>query len=887
MLFAESLTLSWKDNSSNELGFEIQRSLNGVSFQLLTRVSANATGYVDESVDAATDYWYRVRAYNSAGASGFTNTAKGRVEIASNPPIDPEPGVEPDLDPVGDTPQNQPSSISSPSGGGGFSYASNSREAPTISELSNVALEPGRNYMEFDLRISDPDTHFLYLKVVAESSNTALVPKNGVQIFGIGLDRRLRITPIPGASGASTIKVTVNDGGKSASTSFDFFVSRSGDSKPVIVVHPMQVVANEQDEAVLSVLAIGNPAPSYQWTFNGVPIPGAEEPIFGFSEVSSENEGQYAVVVSNSVGTVASEAVELVVLPPLDIAKVPTRVSRFSPDEVQLSVEVEGEGLSFQWYEGESGDVSSPITGATNAVFVTPIPSEASKYWVRVSQSVGSLLSVNGFRDSEAAIVDYESARFNYFGEIEGPRGCEIGISIQADGAGFFMARIGSGEQLSEEITVISEFELGWQGTFSFEDERIGTISGRVYGATAIVSIGKLDLTCKVSIDSGLGVDADNRGLYGAKILYSSEGQLDLLMGPGGSGFALLTNDSIRMSGDAFLGEGNTIVANIGDDFLIEAQLNSTQGLRGEIFEKGGEDSFEAFGSKKGAELQKQLVNTSIRANLSTGEETMMTNFVIEGSKDVTKRVMVRALGPSLKDFGLEDAVENPEIKLFRLTNDGPILIAENDDWRLGESSVEVDDLSEKMGGLSLDDSPKDAALVAELPAGIYSVFVLNKRSEPGTALVEVFDTDLLDTEFPEANLVNISTRGKVGPGADSTIAGFVVQGNAPKRFLIRAVGRELESYGLSRVLGDTKLTLYKSVQGVSSVVAANDDWGADEVVGRLSEQVGAFPLETDSGSSAMALWLDPGVYSARVSSVSGDSGVALVEVYDVVEDLE
>jgi titin len=72
------IDLSWSDNSSDEAGFKIERKIpqggTGV-FAEIAALGANVESYVDSSLAASTEYFYRVRAHNADGASGFTNEA--------------------------------------------------------------------------------------------------------------------------------------------------------------------------------------------------------------------------------------------------------------------------------------------------------------------------------------------------------------------------------------------------------------------------------------------------------------------------------------------------------------------------------------------------------------------------------------------------------------------------------------------------------------------------------------------------------------------------------------------------------------------------------------------------------------------------------------------
>ncbi|MBK9317106.1 MAG: PQQ-dependent sugar dehydrogenase [Acidobacteria bacterium] len=71
--------LSWNDNSTNETGFKIERSTNGVSFSQIATVGANVRTYANTGLKQNTRYYYRVRAYNSSGDSGYSNTATVRT----------------------------------------------------------------------------------------------------------------------------------------------------------------------------------------------------------------------------------------------------------------------------------------------------------------------------------------------------------------------------------------------------------------------------------------------------------------------------------------------------------------------------------------------------------------------------------------------------------------------------------------------------------------------------------------------------------------------------------------------------------------------------------------------------------------------------------------
>ena len=81
-----SITLNWNDNSDNESGFEIERSLTPVTgFALIFTTAANATSYTNTGLAEDTRYYYRVRAVNAAGPSGYTGEASAKTLLLAPP----------------------------------------------------------------------------------------------------------------------------------------------------------------------------------------------------------------------------------------------------------------------------------------------------------------------------------------------------------------------------------------------------------------------------------------------------------------------------------------------------------------------------------------------------------------------------------------------------------------------------------------------------------------------------------------------------------------------------------------------------------------------------------------------------------------------------------
>ena len=77
------INLNWTDNSSNETGFTIERSVDNMNFVTAAVAAPNAIDYVDNSLSPSTHYYYRVRATNSAGNSAPSNVADASTTQAS------------------------------------------------------------------------------------------------------------------------------------------------------------------------------------------------------------------------------------------------------------------------------------------------------------------------------------------------------------------------------------------------------------------------------------------------------------------------------------------------------------------------------------------------------------------------------------------------------------------------------------------------------------------------------------------------------------------------------------------------------------------------------------------------------------------------------------
>ena len=254
-------------------------------------------------------------------------------------------------------------------------------------------------------------------------------------------------------------------------------------------------------------------------------------------------------------------------------------------------------------------------------------------------------------------------------------------------------------------------------------------------------------------------------------------------------------------------------------------------------------------------EIASFLGNVSSRAFVQTGDSVMIGGFIL--TANTPKRVALRAIGPSLANVGVMQALPDPTLDLV---NSSGTVVASNDDWRSGGTDLIP-------LGLAPADS-RESALIANLPADAYSAIVRGKGEATGVALVEVFDLD-----FNNGRIANISTRARVETGEDILIGGFILVGTNPSQVIVRAIGPSLAAVGVPDPLLDPVLELY---DGNGSLIFMNDNWRSDQE----SQIIASHLAPADDREAAIVATLPAGGYSAIVRGANGSSGVALFEVY-------
>jgi hypothetical protein len=238
--------------------------------------------------------------------------------------------------------------------------------------------------------------------------------------------------------------------------------------------------------------------------------------------------------------------------------------------------------------------------------------------------------------------------------------------------------------------------------------------------------------------------------------------------------------------------------------------------------------------------------------------------FIVSGTGTGTKRIMARAIGPSLKVNGtpLQGRLQDPILELHD-DKGSPALL--NDNWR---SSQEAE--IQQTGLAPTDD--KESAIVKRLPAGNYTAIIRGADGSPGIGVVELYDLSGTDP----GELGNLSVRASAETGDNVLFDGLILRGGTPKRVLFRALGPSVKVNG-NPVPGSLQDPVLELHDGNGATMATNDNW-PDAPNAAEIQATGLAP--PDNHESAILMTLPPGNYTTVVRGVGNTTGIGLAESY-------
>jgi hypothetical protein len=257
--------------------------------------------------------------------------------------------------------------------------------------------------------------------------------------------------------------------------------------------------------------------------------------------------------------------------------------------------------------------------------------------------------------------------------------------------------------------------------------------------------------------------------------------------------------------------------------------------------------------------LHALLTNISTRARVGTGDNVLISGFIVQ---DSPKQILIRALGPTLTNYGISGVLSDPVVALH---NSAGSVITQNNNWRDSQAAA-----IQQTGLPPANDL--EAAISATLIPASYTAIVSGNGGTTGVALSEVYDL-----QRSAGSLHNISTRAQVSGGDQVVIAGFAINGPKLKTVVLRGIGPGLQSLGISNALPDSTIELHNSR---NQIIESNTGWQTNVYGQAYLPYTNLAP--SNAKDSALYEQLAPGNYTVILRSPSNSTGIGLVEVYDV-----
>lgn len=703
--------------------------------------------------------------------------------------------------------------------------------------------------------------------------------KNGAPLEGV-TDAVLVIAAAGLSDAAKYTVIASNSAGSALSPEVELIVQAAAVA-PVITAGPESVIGLPGVTVVFSVSATGTPAPTYQWLKNGVAVDGWTSAALTLSSLTSNDVATYQVVVSNAAGSVTSATAQLTLQEPVVVASAPVITSE--PFSVvgtlggagSFSVSASGVPVpTFQWFKN-----GALLAGAMSEVlnFSALAASDVGSYQVVATNSAGSVTSAAAqLTLQEPVVVASAPVITRQPVSVVAMVGATASFSVSASGVPVPTFQwFKNGVLLTGATSEVLSFSaLAAVAAGSYQvvvTNAVGSVTST--SVTLAVQMAPVFTTQPVSqtVNSGSNVRLTavvegspqptlqwrKNGLPIAGATLLSLKLFSVNLADGGSYTLVATNS-----------EGTTI----SREAILTVASTSKNPSSGSP-KKGGASATE-FGliasapTYLGNDDSSRVVNFSVRALAGAGAHSLILGFVL--SEDAQTPVLLRGVGPTLAQFGVVNALADPQVALYS----GTSLLAANDDWAADIAAADLRTRAAQLGAYALGESSLDAALSANLGGGNYTAQLWGQTGKNGIASVELY----AGGENARGRLINGSVRVRVESGGDVPQIGFVIEGGQPKKVLIRAVGPALGRLGVPEALSDPQLELFAG----STRLQHNDDWSGSAVLRETFARVGAFALDEKSKDAALIATLEPGVYTAFVSGLGGSTGSVLVELYEV-----
>lgn len=647
---------------------------------------------------------------------------------------------------------------------------------------------------------------------------------------------------------------------------------------PVILSGPSSLTITAGQSATFSVSASGPPPLAYQWMKNGNEISGATSGTLSIGVAGVNDSGAYTVRVSNSAGSIVSSPAVLTVNPasfaPL-IQSQPQSATVPSGGSVTFSVGATGlPAPSYQWSKD-----GTQIPGAASATLVLSnvTPASAGSYAVRVSNSLGSVVSV-----AAVLTVTTPPSITTQPASQTVTAGRNVSLSVVATGTAPLSYQWKKGAALITGATgstlSFNPVALEDAGTFTVTVQNaLGSVTSLPATLVVVPPLAPPVILTQPASQTAIsgnavtfhvaasGLPAPTYQWYNGPVLIPGATSPDFTMASvdiGSAGYyrVVATNSQGSATSE------NAYLTVIAPPRIIQSPANQTatigSGISFEVIASGTAPlAYQWFkgGSPIPGATQSTLALPAVSAGDAGDYQVRVGNSVGSALSAAARLSVTPAPTPPhiiVQPAGQTVAPGATVTLQVVAGGTGPL----NYQWYRDNSAI-----------------PNATAATLELTdvqantAGSYSVLV---SSGAGSEMSDTATVSVL----PPSQLVNLSVRAQAGSGESALTVGFVIRGSSGKSLLIRGVGPSLTAFGVPGAIPDPQLSLFKE-GGVPA--GSNNDWGSQPGMTDAFKNVGAFLLPAGSKDSAIASVLGAGAYTAQLTSADTNTGVALVEVYD------
>ncbi|MDB6092689.1 MAG: hypothetical protein JWM32_251 [Verrucomicrobia bacterium] len=551
--------------------------------------------------------------------------------------------------------------------------------------------------------------------------------------------------------------------------------------------------------ASFSVTASGSSSLTYQWRRNGSPIAGQTGSTLTLNGVALSDSGEtFDVVVTSTTGSVTSSSATLTVtsLPSaageevffgsisgggqfalydrgngagVIIGTLPAGRGSFvaaftitSDGSFSVSLPTASAGTALPAKTGGSpikGSATLTLSGQISGGLMSGAIASTGDAFSASIQSSGSTAAIAGFY--AAPLLNSTSGSVLYF--IVGTSGVVMGGTVTGSttqvatgtiaGGGQFNLSFGSGNAVAGTINA---------GTGGITGQV--TTNGGVSGSIGGLSAGVVRTDRLVNLSTRGLVGDGEKAMFAGFVISGAQPKSVLIRATGPTladyGLAGIVDNPVLK---IFRGTTEILGNDDWETFSDVAQLSSTVTRVGAFAQKAGSKDAaltatlapgvysaqvtRAAGSSIGVALveiydaavspgseEQKVINISTRGEVGTGERMMFAGFVVSGNSP--KKVLIRAVGPTLANYGVGNLLLNPQVKLYQ----GDTVVATNDNWEDAGNAGVISTAAAQVGGFPLVPGSKDAALLLTLAPGLYSAQVSGVDATTGIVLLEVYE---------------------------------------------------------------------------------------------------------------------------------------------------